>query len=342
MIHTLEFYINISKKEKQMMEELHHKEIKKVVRELENGYKHFKLRIGKPFWNKSHNIYLQMDVIELLERECGIITEEDYELVQVYIRELEQALFGTLQLQFILNRIDYRLDLKVQNPEHRANLFKLWGKLADKYGHLNKRTKKKEFIKKEDKEVYVKSKQFKTTIYIASKALVVCLYDKGSEREAKHEPIKPYEKDVLRFEVRLMARHLAYKARSKKIERSLEAYFSQDTYNFYMKKYVLDIFGTGHFYTINKAREALLRTTLSTKCQQDLIDFLKDISRKGVEGVIGYRGDKKKGRSRYHMKKYKAILDELGINMITAPARMRVRGDILINPLHQVYVENIK
>ena len=344
MIHTVEFYINITHQEKMMLEAFHQRGIKKVIRDLDNSCKHLNLRIGKPFWNKSHNIYLQIDVIELLERDSGIITESDYDEVYGHIQELEQALFGALHKEFILNRIDYRLDLKVPNQEHRAHLFKLWRKLADKYGHLNKRTKKKVFKKQDDKDIYVHSKQFKTTIYIASKALVVCVYDKEAERIAKKMHIKEYEKDVIRFEVRLMARHLAYKARSKKIERSFAAYFSDNIYNFYIQKYVLGIFGTGHFYKINKVREALVVSGLSGRCQEDIVSFLKDVSRKGIEGVIGYRTNKKRknGYSRYHMKKYKMILDQLQINMIMLPIRVKVAGDILINPLQQVHLASIE
>ena len=184
MIHTLEFYINITEKEKQAIEQIHNKGIKRTLRDLGNSYKHFNLRIGKPFWNKSHNIYLQIDVIELLEKVDGVVIEEDYQQVQYYIEQLENELFRTTDKQFILNRIDYRLDLQVDNPEHRACLFKLWGKLAHRYGHLNKRTKKKVFRQEDGKDVYVHSKQFKTTIYIASKSLAVCVYDKEAERAA--------------------------------------------------------------------------------------------------------------------------------------------------------------
>lgn len=337
MIHTLEFYVNINPDEKVIIEKLHRKGIKKILRDLENSYKYFNLRIGKPFYNKSHNIYMQTDVIELLERDNGVITEEDYGLVQEHIMELEKALFGILDKKFILNRIDYRLDLKVHSAEHRAILFKLWGKLANKYGHLNKRTKKKVFREQDGKDVYIYSKQFKTTIYIASKALVVCLYDKEAERIAKKEPIKNYEKDVIRFEIRLMPRHLAYKARSNKINRSLEAYFNSVVYDFYIKKYVLDIFGVGHFYKINKVRELLSSTNLTAKEQEKVIAFLKDISRRGMEGAIGYRNNKKNGYSRYLMRKYRTLLDELGINMILLPVRVKNTGDRLANPLYEIH-----
>ncbi|MBP3887017.1 MAG: hypothetical protein J6F30_05105 [Cellulosilyticum sp.] len=344
MLHTVEFYININQREKQLMEELHGKRIKRVLREVENNYPEFRLRIGKPHLNKRHNIYLQIDAIELLKCEDGIITEADYEQVQERIVELEKILFGHLHLKFILNRIDYRLDVKVHSDEHRECLFKMWGKLASKYGHLTKRTKKKKFRKEGDRDIYIDCQQFKTTIYIASKALVVCVYDKGAERKAKNETIKTYEENVVRFEVRLMARHLAYKAREKKIKRTLKAYFRQDTFDYYIRKYVFGIFGTGHFNKINKVREQLADNGVKTKDQQELICFLKDVTKRGIEGAISYRENSKnqKGCSRYKFIKYKIILDVLGINMIMLPIREKVEGDVLMNPLYEVYLESFE
>lgn len=335
MIHTLEFYCNISGKEKLEIEKRFNKGIKRVIRELEQRFPNFSLRVGRPFGNKSHNIYLNMDVIELLERENGVIIQSDYQEVQEKIEQFECQLFGRGNKKFVLNRIDYRLDVKVPSVEQRELLFKQWNKLAEKYGFMHKRTKQKEFQEQDGKNVYVKSKKFKSTIYIASKALCICLYDKEAERIAKKQPIKPYEKDILRFEVRLMTRHLAYKARSKKIKRSLEAYFNQEIYKLYINKYVLDIFGTGHFYKINKVREMLAASIFSSKEQEKLTIFLKAISRRGIEGVIGYRATKKneKGYSRYLMQKHKTQLEEMGINIILLPVRTKVVDNVLINPL---------
>ena len=141
-----------------------------------------------------------------------------------------------------------------------------------------------------------------------------------------------------------MARHLAYKARNKKINRTLKEYFTNDIYNLYIQKYVLDIFGIGDFYKINKVREKLLESNMTSKQQENLITFLKDVSKKGIEGVLGYRKQKKNqnGYSRYLVQKYKRLLDELGINMIMLPIRTRSSGDILVNPLHQVHLEYMK
>ena len=348
MIHTLEFYVNITRVEKELVERKHGQHIKKVIRKLGRQFSKFNIRIGKPMWNGSYNIYLIFDAVDLLERtEEGIIVPEDYELIQFHIRELEHQLFNFPDRHFILNRIDYRVDLKVENEEHRKILFKLWRKIAKSYGHLKKRTKKNATREQKDgKEIYRSEKTYQTTIYLASKSLVVCLYDKEEERRSKGMEPLPYERNVIRFEVRLMRNHLSYKAREekksgnrkkkKKIERSLECYMKKECFDEYIQKYVLSIFGTEDFHKLDVIKSKLIEAGIKNAQRDKLIDFINIIARSGVEGVIGYRDkkSKKKGNcSRYTMKRYRQILEELGIHIISLPLKTKGVGNVLENPL---------
>lgn len=351
MIHTLEFYVNITHVEKELVEQKHRQHIKGVIRKLERQFSKFNIRIGKPMWNGSYNIYLQFDAVDLLERtENGVIVPEDYKLIQCHIQELEQQLFDFPDRHFILNRIDYRVDLKVKNKEHRKILFKLWRKIAKSYGRLKKRTKKNTTkVQRDGKEIYRSEKAYQTTIYLASKSLVVCLYDKEEERKSKGIEPLAYERDVIRFEVRLMRNHLAYKAREEKEkkkktrERSLEAYMEKGCFDEYIKKYVLNIFGTEDFHKLDVIKSKLIEAGIKNAQRDKLINFINIIARAGVEGVISYRGkkSKKKGNcSRYIMKRYRQILSELGIHIISLPLKTKGVGNILENPLRKWKMNN--
>lgn len=351
MIHTLEFYVNITSVEKDLIEQKHGQHIKGVIKKLGRQFNKFNIRIGKQMWNGSYNIYLQTDVVYLLGRtEDGVIVPEDYELIQYHIYEIEQQLFDFPERHFILNRIDYRVDLRVENSEHRKILFKLWRKIAKSYGHLKKRTKKSSVkVVKDGKESYVSEKSYKTTIYLSSKALAVCLYDKEEERKSKGIQPLTYEKNVIRFEVRLMPRHLAYRARDekknkKKIrERKLECYMQRECFYEYIEKYVLNIYGTEDFYKLNVIKAKLRAAGIKDAQRDKLIDFINVIARSGIEGAIGYRDKKNKKRgnySRYAMKRYRQILSELGIHMISLPLKTKGVGHILENPLGKWQMSN--
>nr|WP_302596550.1 hypothetical protein [uncultured Cellulosilyticum sp.] len=357
MVHTLEFYVNITHVEKELVERKHGQHIKGVIRKLERQFSKFNIRIGKPMWNGSYNIYLQFDAVELLGRtEDGEIVPDDYELIQFHILELEHQLFDFPDRHFILNRIDYRVDLKVENKEHRKILFKLWRKIAKSYGHLKKRTKKNATREQKDgKEIYRSEKSYQTTIYLASKSLVVCLYDKEEERRSKGMEPLPYERNVIRFEVRLMRNHLAYKAREEKVykdknkkkketrERSLEAYMEKRCFDEYIKKYIVTIFGTEDFHKLDVIKSKLIEAEIKNAQRDKLINFINIIARAGVEGVINYRGtkSKKKGScSRYTMKRYRQILSELDIHIISLPLKTKGVGNILENPLGKWKMNN--
>ncbi|MGL4362457.1 MAG: hypothetical protein ACRCSG_04140 [Cellulosilyticaceae bacterium] len=331
-------YTVISKKEKQEIEQENKKDISSSIRSIMQKYPEIKLRIFPSKLTLSYNIYLQTDVIKLLKKKDGIVRSEDTTELQRIINEVEDELFRGGQQRFILCRIDYRLDLVVEKSQERQYLFKLWNKLAQKYSHLKKRNSK--IIGRVDNGnvVYHKKEKYKTTLYFSSKALAVCVYNKEEERIAKKQKAKEYEKSVICFEVRLMTRHLAYNAREKKIPRGLDTYLKEEYYNLYIRKYIINIFGRGDFYKINTVRKRLYETSIKQKEQEKIIDFLKAISKKGIEGSIGYRNkaSNKKGYSRYLIKKYKNYLEEIKVNIILLPTKWLNTKEVLRNPLKEV------
>ena len=341
MIHTIELYTTISYKERELVEHRYGKDIRDVLNQIMLSYPQVVLRIHQTKFRTSYNIYLYTDVIELLKRSNGIILSEDWSSIQHIIEEIAYEIFGHNQYQFTLCRIDYRLDLVVESNQHRDYLFKLWNKLAIKYSHLKKRNSKKEYGAIDGKIRCKKKEKYKTTLYFSSQALSVCVYDKQAERIAKKQPIKKYEENVIRFVVRLRTRHLAYNLRQKKITRNLETYFKTEMYKQYVKKYIVDIFGKGNFYKINAVRKLLIGKGIKKQEQENIIAFLKAISKKGVEGSIGYRptSKSKEGYSRYLIKKYRNLLDDMRVNIILLPMKWPNTESVLINPLSKVDLE---
>lgn len=124
--------------------------------------------------------------------------------------------------------------MKVEDSRVREFLFKLYEKSMEHYRFLNRCNGKK-------KTAYAKGEKYKTTCYFNSQSLVVTIYDKETERNAKGEKIDVFEENVLRFEVRLLNNHLKNNKRNKNIPKTLEAYMKQDLYIDYMNNYITKI-----------------------------------------------------------------------------------------------------
>ena len=118
---------------------------------------------------------------------------------------------------------------------------------------------------------------------------------------------------------------------------------SMHPYSEYIQKYVYDIFGTEDFHKIDVIKSKLIEAGIKNAQIDKLVDFINIIARSGVEGAIGYRNkkNKKKGNySRYTMKRYREILGELGIHIISLPMKSKGVGNILQNPLRKWKMNN--
>lgn len=147
-----------------------------------------------------------IDIPLILNR--GNVEEEDYEIIEKHLRRTFSTIYGDEQLydQHKLKRIDFRLDTVVRDGKIIYIYFKLFSKLKKKIFHLKKRT-------------------FTTSQYHQCKSLHTICYDKEKERLAKNEPVKEWERDVLRFEVCIKRAHLDYKKYKKGEPKHLKNYF---------------------------------------------------------------------------------------------------------------------
>lgn len=335
MIHTIQMYVSLTGKEKAMIEGYYKRPLYVLIQEIEDAFKDkdITLNLKKFYATDTYNLYLETDVIKLLGKKDGVIVEDDFQEANKIIQEIEERLrLWELERNFILIRIDYRLDVKVENEMQRKYLFKLWNKLAAKYYHMKKCNRPKIEVDN------IESKPFETTLYFNSKSICVTAYDKEQERKDKGIPLEKYEEGVLRFEVRLFNAHLKNMKYGKKRVKTLEAYWKEEAYTTYIYKYIVRLFGTEPFYKIYYARQIIRKSHYKPKEQEKLETFLIDISRYGVEGIIGYRAKLEwdyKQYSRYQMKKYNSMLKELGINMILVPQNEVAQLGTVANPLER-------
>ena len=131
---------------------------------------------------RGYIIYLFLDTIKLLGKDN--ITESDYNLIQQEIDNISKGLcLDKTNEGFVLLRIDYRYDVKVEDSIVREFLFKLYEKSMERYKFLKRCNGKK-------KTAYAKGEKYKTTCYFNSQSLVVTIYDKETERNEKEKRLR--------------------------------------------------------------------------------------------------------------------------------------------------------
>ncbi|GFR35459.1 phage/plasmid replication domain-containing protein [Thermobrachium celere] len=83
-----------------------------------------------------------------------------------------------------------------------------------------------------------KYKEYSTTVYYSNKSNQICIYDKEEEKTAKNDEIQEYERNVLRYELRLTNKHLNYIKNRYGITKVLINYLDEKVY----KKYLMQHF----------------------------------------------------------------------------------------------------
>lgn len=337
MIHTIQFYLNLSKKDICFLEDYHEDSFINLLSCVEHTFEGVTLNLVPFNTTHTYNLYLIVDLISFLGKKDGVITENDLIPTLHQITSLEQYLLASLDLKFTLIRLDYRVDIYLSDSSYREAIFDLWQKLARKYYHLKKCTcsKSKPEV---DLERIKQSTPFKTSLYFNSKSLVVIAYDKEAERISKKIPPKNFEKGILRFEIRLNNSHLNNMKHNKKRPKELTAYFNYNTYLEYINKYLIRIFGRGDYYKIYQAKKLINFSSFTLKKQEKLIHFLKDISCNTLENSLSYQDNCTTPKySRYTFKTYSNDLASLGINPILIPQNHATLPSHLPNPLAQFY-----
>lgn len=305
MLHTAHFYVDLTKEELQFLEINLGVSFDKVAGKSDEYAAGFTTWVIKHYGIRLHFV---IDFIKLLNNET--ITENDYHSIEEHIKGYLFFLLQDMSVidRVVMIRIDYRHDVRLPKDIRNLILF-LYKKTAEKHRHQ----------KKYD--------QHKTTIYFNSKSVQVTCYDKEEEVIANGRRIEPYEKDVLRFEVRLQNRHLKHMKYKKGKEKWLEEYFQQDLFERYMTQYLESIIFKGDYYKINKAKTIINQSPYTEAEKEQLIEFLKYVSKNGIEKA-------KKTHSRYLYKKFILQLKSLNINPILIPKNRQDFPSFLKNPFN--------
>jgi len=274
---------------------------------------------GKGLWN----IHLKIDIVRLLRK--SDITEKDYPIVEAQIRKFLIAQFGHSSHfdQHRLTRIDYKLDVVIPNKNHQKLIFHLFEKYTKKFRF-------KEMIKygKNDKGEAIK---YETSQYHKNNSVEFIIYSKEDERLAKNEIIEPYEKDVIRYELRLKNRHLNAMKRTdgkgKGRPKKLIEYFKEDLYREYMCEHITPIARKGDYYKITKAEQILESSHFTRKKKEKLRSFLIEISKNGIDSP-------KENLSAPTYRQYLKDLESIGINPVLVPKNRTDFPTFMKNPFH--------
>ena len=326
MIHTLQFYCSTTIDDIRASENKHTTDFSSVIKTVHTNYPSITITQRRSHSKNKYTFFFFVDAIKLLSK--SDITEADYDSLNDALNVVVDFLFPSSSLELNLIRVDYRFDVVITDESIRHFLFKLYEKNIEYYRYQKRANGKK-------KTPTACGEKYKTSLYYNSKSIVTIVYDKPSERLAKAEPIQNYEKDVLRFEVHLLNKHLNYRKKEHGITKNLYNYMQKDTYLRYMHLYVLKIFQVGNFYTIREARKIIRSSTLKERDQKELEDFLIKVSKKGIEALLAYHSHKKvQGEySRYKIKKYLTFLESLNINPILIPVNAKMPS-FIPNPLN--------
>ena len=249
MIHTFQVQWEVEKHHLRFATEYHNIEIKEIAELVKNSFDSMTVKMNMSEY--SCWMSLIVDVPLMLER--GEVVEEDYDEVENTIRAMLTYVFGDDRMfnDHYLTRMDYRKDRKVSDAEIRRLYTHLYKKTCRKTGRF-----KKVLGRIGESGDF---KEYETSMYHQNKSIQTILYDKEAERYRKEELVEAWEKDVMRFEVRLMKEHLKYKQSNKnhRVQRKIKNYFKRSIYEEYVDKYLNKVYLEGDFYTFEKAREII-------------------------------------------------------------------------------------
>ncbi|MFD2638099.1 hypothetical protein [Piscibacillus salipiscarius] len=291
MIHTFSFYVNgVNNQDLQQLFTLNNINlnqftyIKAAVEKLNQRLKqklNQALVISSIIFNCDNDwtVKCKVDVTKLLSR--GTIKETDYHEVERILRTFFDQYCGSAEYfdQHVLTRIDYKYDICIPSATDRKLLFFLF----EKYTSLYRFKVKVKWGKDENG----KPLKYETSQYHKNNSVQIIVYDKEAERRANNEIILPYERNILRYELRLHNQHLNSMKRedSKGHSQSkkLSVYFVDSMWEYYMKKNILSIFRLGDFYKVYEAKKVVKNSSYTRNRKEKLIKFLTTVSKGTID-----------------------------------------------------------
>lgn len=262
MIHTAHLIIYLREYHVALKEYLHgeFRTFNKIMEE-----NHMPGIKARQYYAKENNMprcSIIIDITKILH--TGVIVENDYYRIKTYIKRALGIVYGDEDLydNHNLVRIDYRYDIKVPDAAKRMLYLYLYNKTRGKFRRL-----KKEGIE-----------NYRTSIYHQCKSIETILYSKNEECAAKNRIPETWEKDVMRFEVRLMNPHIYNQTKQNGEAKCLFNFFKQHKFEKYMQDYLLKIYPTGDFYSFNTSVTLINKIERSLTLKTRLKEFLRNVS----------------------------------------------------------------
>lgn len=244
-------------------------------------------------------IFLHIDCIELLGK--SHITIDDFEFIEGVINDIRIELF-LYNKEFKLSRIDYRYDIVIKNLEVRKVLFNIYNKYFNKAAYMKKVDIRKKY-KTSNADASIRYKN-------GSKALNI--YDKEKERKDRNEPIKDYERDVIRFESQVNSSRIKYLNKKYGLKSKLKDYFTEDMYNICMEDSIIKVIYKGNYYNKYHAFKIIDNSDNTAKEKENMKGFLL-----AVANMRSLEKAKNEYKNRY--RKILKNLEKLNINPVLIP-----------------------
>jgi len=287
MVQTIQLYCPLDNLEIRHITEKFNTDIKFIGGILDKTFTAVKTTITKRYF--SWGIYLVVDIITLLGHPN--FSESEYPVIEQYLN-LYMNQIGLQFKDLTLLRIDYRLDVCI--PDKNT---------MEKY-----RFKMKDI-------------RFKTTVYYNCKSTGMIIYDKREERIDNGELIMDFEDDVIRFEYKVLNKHLNNNKHKNNIEKELRNYFTKEQYLKYMKNNFEAILYKGNHYKIFKVDTILKNSTkLNEKSKKLIRQFLIHVSDYGITAVKNMKNEEDKLiYSKYQFNSIIKSLEDINVNPILIP-----------------------
>jgi len=246
-----------------------------------------------------------IDVTKILNR--GYIVETDYWTIERFVKLALKMVYSDESLydNHNLIRIDYRIDRKVPLATERELYLLLYNKTKSSFKRLKKQRN-----------------NYKTTIYHSCKSIQTTVYDKNEHcKYLNREPME-WERDMIRFEIRLKNPHIYNKVKGTGEVKCLYSFFKAEVFEEYVQKYLMRIFPTGDFYSFDLALDLISSSKYTLTIRRRLKRFLEKVSNGNLDTPLNnFYSDSIKGDA-YNKRLHN--FRELNINPITIPQAYKI------------------
>ena len=257
-----------------------------------NGCYYYKFK-GCTFYYflTSRSLYIITDTHKIL----GTITTKTSDSTR-FIEKLKAVIAEVTTLtayELKVCRIDYYVDLKLNNEEEVNEILFLLHKYSTKYKYMKQK------------------KVYKTSIHLTTKngSYNINFYDKYKQLQDTLGIEDERFKNTIRFELQIKSRKIKKLEKYQNIQRDIKNYFSKSLMEQLYFKTLENYFYKGDYVTLSEGINIIKKSNYTQTIKLNLIKFLKVVNILGITYT-------KKYFSYNAIRKYINLLNELKINPI--------------------------